>query len=172
MKNQIFKFFTILTMNPNIKSAFTQWLITGYANKQCIPIDRAGNPWVASDVKTEHFHYHDERFYEKHLGGGQELVNVDGIRYMRLYAWGTPVEWVLHELNIDTREVNGYLKKKIIELWDTTRLNEDCFPVADGAWKYEYRVQWQEWEVVIWYERIFYQDIQVHFHAFIICPIK
>ena len=58
----------------------------GYANKRYLPIDRAGNVGVASDVRTATFTYHDERFYEKHLGGGQELVNVGEKRYMRLYA--------------------------------------------------------------------------------------
>jgi hypothetical protein len=91
---------------------------------------------------------------------------------MRLYAWGIPANDVLQVLNITTHEINSYLKRKIIELEERTRLDENCLPDTDEEWKYEYRVQWQEWEVVVWYEKIFYQDIQVHFHAFLICPIK
>ena len=48
---------------------------------------------------------------------------------------------MLQGLGIDTREINVYLKRKIVELGIKTRLDEDCLPDEDDVRRYEYRVQ-------------------------------
>lgn len=109
-----------------------------------------------------------------HVGGGQELVEVNGQKFTRLYAGGTPDKEVLDFLGITDNDVGTYLKKSIEKLGDKTRLYKDCTPEPDGTWQYEYKVTSNETAIGVatGMETINYSGMTVHIHAFILSPVK
>ncbi|MDO8452751.1 MAG: hypothetical protein Q7S79_03280, partial [bacterium] len=127
-------------MTKDFQKALTDGLLTGYAGKTSKPVTRGDV--FSGDVSHIELPgggiYHDEWFVETHLGGGQELVEINGIRYTRLYGGGTPDPSVLAELGLEIKDVGKYLVTKIIELGDKTRLLQNCNPEPDGDWQYKY----------------------------------
>jgi hypothetical protein len=161
-------------MSKEIKRALTNGLVTGYAGGKPADVSRAGFAVKASHVEQEGSVYHDEWFVGKHLGGGQELVLVNGQRFTRLYAGGTPEPEVLEPLGITENDVNTYLKNQIIEHGENTRLFEDCTPEAEGDWRYAYNVTSSDASIGVTtgMEKIDYRGTVVHIHAFILSPVK
>lgn len=153
----------------------TKGLMHGYAGGGSIkPVDRGGFKGKAASVQFEHHNrYHDE-WFAQHSGGGQELVSIGDLQFTRLYAGGTPEQSVLDEVGITKTEVSDYLRKKIIELKETTRLFESCHPESDGDWQYSYTVSEDHEQIAITVakEVITYKSADVHIHAFILCPVK
>lgn len=162
-------------MNKKIKDGLTKGLLAGYAGGKVTYVNRGGFDGKASHVelsKTDT--YHDEWFVESHNGGGQELVQIGKEKYTRVYAGGTPTDEGLNSLGITSQDIGAYLVKKIQDLKDKTRLLEDCKPVPDGDWQYEYLItgKYPETEVITGLESITYKDSVVHIHAFILSPVK
>ncbi len=163
-------------MNKDIEKTLTGGLLAGYAGKTSQPVTRGGV------FKGESSHpdmpdgstYHDEWFVETHLGGGQELVGVNGSKYTRLYGGGTPKPEALEVFGLKIKDVGSYLVSKITELGDQTRLLEDCNPEPDGDWQYRYKItsSYLEGEVVTATESIEFKGNTVHVHPFILSPIK
>ncbi len=163
-------------MNKDIETGLTEGLLAGYAGKISKPVTRSDN--FSGDVSHVPLSsggvYHDEWFVEAHLGGGQELVEVNGVKFTRLYGGGTPKPPVLAELGLEVKDVGRYLVSKITELGDKTRLLQDCNPEPDGDWQYRYNITNTnaEIEVTTATESIDYKGHIVHLHPFILCPIK
>ncbi len=154
----------------------TNGLLQGYAGKSKFSdVKRGGFDGKASHLESgQEGSYHDEWFVPNHMGGGQELITTGEEMFTRLYAGGSPSAEKLTELGITTDEVAQYLKRKIIELGDKTRLFEACRPQPDGDWQYSYEVLMkdQHLEIVAAAESITYKGVRVHLHPFILSPLK
>lgn len=161
-------------MKEEFKSALTAGLNAGYAGGKPESVNRGGFSGKVSHIETpEGVTYHDEWFASS-SGGGQELVRVGNETFTRLYAGGTPSEEVLSSLGISDKDVGSYLKKKIMELGEKTRLMENCQPEPDGDWQYRYQLtgNYSETSMTTSLESITFKDAVVHHHAFILCPVK
>jgi hypothetical protein len=151
----------------------TEGLLKGYGGAiKGVATDRAGFSVMSIHSEDQNGRYHDE--YAAHVsGGGQELVDTSTEKYTRVYAGGTiPVE-KLTELGLTLEQVIGYLIKKITELGNQTRLHQPVSPAADGDWKYQYEIldELNNIPMTVGKESIFYQEILVFVHVFIICPV-
>ena len=161
-------------MNMDIESALTKGLLAGYAGGKVEAVNRGKFTGKASHVElAEGQIYHDE-WFASHSGGGQELVQVGDSQFTRLYAGGPPDVQTLTSLGISANDVGAYLKKKITELGEKTRLMKDCEPEPENDWKYRYKVtgNYPETSVTTSLESIEYKGTVVHHHAFILSPIK
>lgn len=161
-------------MNKDIESALTKGLLTGYAGGKVESVSRGEFVGKSSHVELPDGQvYHDEWFANS-SGGGQELVQVGDSRFTRLYAGGTPDEQTLSSLGISASDVGAYLKRKITELGETTRLMKESTPEPDGDWQYAYKItgNYPETSVSTSLESIEYKGTVVHHHAFILCPVK
>src|SRR3989344_8956444 len=127
-----------ITMKEEASKVLTEGLVGGYAGKGKVSnVDRASFSGKSSHSEpTPGSVYHDEWFVPNYLGGGQELVKVGEEMFTRLYGGGTPSPEKLAELGITVEDVGEYLKRKIVELGDKTRLLEECKPEPDGQWQY------------------------------------
>lgn len=163
-------------MSGKIELLLTDGLIEGYAGKGSVNrITRAGFEGKTSHHPINNGIYHDEWFTPSYLGGGQELGRVDDEAITRLYGGGTPNPEYLNSLGITVKDVGNYLKRKILELGNKTRLFIDCHPKPDGDWQYIYSILQKDPHIPIFLasESIIYQKIhRVHWHPFIISPIK
>ncbi len=165
----------IIMTKEGISKALTEGLVGGYAGKGKISnVERASFLGKASHAElTPGVVYHDEWFVPNHLGGGQELVKVGADMFTRLYGGGTPSPEILTALGITAEEVGGYLKRKIVELGDRTRLFDECRPGPDGEWQYVYEILMRDPNipVVVSAESITYKETRVHLHPFILSPL-
>lgn len=159
----------------DIESGLTRGLTTGYAGENKPKnVMRKGFLGKKSDVTIDAGYYHDEWFTGERTGGGQELLYVNGKKFTRLYAGGTPDTKLLDFLGVTEDEVSKYLKEKILELGDRTRLFENCTPKPDGLWQYKYKITGQDEHIGLTtgMETIDFSGSIVHAHAFILSPIK
>ena len=156
-----------------IKEILTNGLLEGYTKGNASDVTRGNFKGKRSTVVTNEGTYHDEWFATTHSGGGQELVKTPEGSHTRLYGGGTPKPEELTKLGITIKDVNIYLKKMILELGDKTRLTNNCTPEPDGKWQYSYKIasKHESTDVVTATETITYNGIEVHVHAFILCPI-
>ncbi len=119
-------------------------------------------------------HYHDEWFADDN-GGGQELTEIDGEKFTRLYGGGViPVE-ELQKLGLTTKNVLSKLSVSINTLRNRTRLHTPSqLKFMDGLWLYTYSILKQSEEVplTVGYESIEYKGREVFAHAHILSPIK
>ncbi len=162
-------------MDKEIKKILTEGLLSGYAGRgEVVDVTRAGFNGSASHIEQDNTIYHDEWYTGKSLGGGQELVRIGDRMYTRLYAGGTPNPEILEKLGITNSQVNQYLKDKIIELGEKTRLDSNCAPEPDGEWQYQYEILLLDENIPIKLsaESIFYKGTRVHIHPFILSPIE
>ncbi len=163
-------------MAKAVEVGLTEGLLTGYAGKTSQPVQRGeAFSGQASHISLpEGGVYHDEWFTGDYSGGGQELVEVDGVKYTRLYGGGTPPPSILENIGLTVKDVGRYLVTKISELGDQTRLFKDCTPKPDGDWQYKYLITSTNTaiEVTTATESIDYKGQVVHIHPFILCPIK
>ncbi|HSV94800.1 MAG TPA: hypothetical protein VLH94_02395 [Spirochaetia bacterium] len=162
-------------MKEEISRVLTEGLVGGYAGKGKVSsVERAIFPGKASHLEYSSGDiYHDEWFVPSYLGGGQELVRVGNEMFTRLYGGGTPSPEKLAELGITVEDIGEYLKRKIVELGDKTRLFEECNPESDGDWQYKYEILMNDSNipVVVSAESIVYREIRVHLHPFILSPL-
>ncbi len=160
----------------NIRKLLTEGLQAGYAGKaekDVVYRGPAGFDMDASSYETKEgdWQYHDEWVN----GGGQELVNISSEEkeWTRTYSGSTARPELLKSLGIAEKDVTKYLKRKIRELGDRTRLDQDCFPEADGDWRYFYlAVQYPEIPAVDGIEKIEFKEKLVFIHLFGIAPVK
>ena len=94
-----------------IENRLTEGLTAGYAGGKVTQVERGGFCGKSTSSEEEPG-YHDEWFTSETLGGGQELVEVDGLRFTRLYAGGTLGEMQLKSLGTTGEEVIGLIKTK------------------------------------------------------------
>ena len=161
-------------MSKEIEETLTNGLRVGYAGGKPESVTRGTVAGKVSHVESTGTVYHDEWFVSKRVGGGQELVIVGDQRFTRLYAGGTPDAAELESLGITGKDVSTYLKRKILELGDNTRLFKNCMPGPDGDWEYGYLLTSNSKSIGLTtgMESIHYKAAPVHLHAFILSPIK
>jgi len=161
-------------MSKEVENVLTNGLHAGYAGGKPENVTRGTVDGKVSHIKQVGSIYHDEWFVGTRVGGGQELVVFGDQKFTRLYAGGTPDTKALESLGITTKDVSRYLKSKILELGNETRLFQDCTPEPDGYWQYAYRIATNSKSIGLTtaMESIHYQTTPVHLHAFILSPIK
>lgn len=152
----------------------TKGLMHGYASGGVKPIERAGFTGKASLLEFGQRNKYYDEWFANHTGGGQELVSIGNQAFTRLYAGGTPEQALLDSLGVTKAEVGDYLRKKIIELKEATRLFATCTPPADGDWHYSYTILDDHPAIAITVakERITYKGTDVHIHIFTLCPVR
>ncbi len=160
-------------MKREIGESLTKGLLAGYAGGIPRDVERGDIKGKVSHVTLpNNVLYHDE-WFARFNGGGQEIVEVDGVKFTRLYGGGEPDESVLISLGISDEEIGKYLIGQIKKLASKTRLFEDCTPEPDGDWQYEYRVTLNNevLKLTTGLEKISYKNTNVFAHAFILTPI-
>lgn len=107
-------------------------------------------------------------------GGGQEIVQRGDKKSTRLHAGGVIELEELAKLGLTKKDVTGYLKRKIVELGEQTRLSADCKPEPDEDWQYTYQVvrHLDELNLTLGLESITYKGQLVFAHGFLNSPIK
>lgn len=118
-------------------------------------------------------HYFDH-WIANVTGGGQEIARTNDETATRLYAGGTIMPEELAKLGLTKKDVTGYLKRKIVELGQGTRLSQDAIPEPDGDWQYSYQVirRLGEIDLTIGLESIAYKGQLVFAHGFLNSPVK
>jgi hypothetical protein len=154
-----------------ISKALTDGLVSGYGGKTEFRKSTRGS----FEISSSHFEkdgivYHDEWTN----GGGQEIIDVDGESFTRVYAGCVADEKILNNLKITHRDVIQNLVSRIKELGDKTRLFNNCSVEEINDWKYSYQVLDNDNEigVTVGKEIIKYQDKTVFVHCFVLSPIK
>lgn len=158
-----------------IRKLFTDGLKAGYTGKTEIKVvHRGGNSF---GLNSSHFEspdrslvYHDEWIG----GGGQEIVDTFPGReqWTRTYSGRSAKPEVLSALKITENDVTTYLKEKIQELGEATRLDKDCLPDPDGNWRYIYlATSYPDIPAVGGIEKIEFKDQLVFVHIFGISKI-
>lgn len=117
--------------------------------------------------------YRDEWFADDN-GGGQELVELNGEKFTRLYGGGVIPTEELRELGITTKDVISRLITSVRELKEKTRLHEECSLELLDGWGYKYTILKKSKEVplTVGYESIEFNGREVFAHAHILSPIK
>jgi hypothetical protein len=160
-------------LNKNIENGLSRGLISGYAGQtKFSAIERGGFSFKSSHLETDEIKYHDE-WLDATVGGGQELIEVSGQQYTRLYAGGI-IQKKLTELNITEKEIINFLKTCVITLKEKTRLFEECKISDQNNWSYSYQILDHEQNLPITTakEIISYNNTVVFVHNFLLCPIK
>jgi len=158
--------------NETIKQGLTQGLIAGYGGKtKFSTVDRGEFQLNTSHLKTDDLNYHDE-WLQARVGGGQELIEVAGQRFTRLYAGGIIEETVLKELKITEKEIIGFLKLSIMTLKEKTRLFQNA-NFKNENWLYSYQIldRDRNLPIITAKESITYKNTIIFVHNFLLCPV-
>lgn len=133
---------------------------------------RGGFEFESSHYTDSEGRYHDEWIADR-VGGGQEIVEIDGVCFTRLYAGGTISLPELEAMGITKKDVIGYLISKIRQVGAATRLLEEC-QVEDGDWSYHYHALDQEAAIPLFTarEEINFKEQLVFVHNFLLCPVE
>ena len=157
------------------KTLLTKGLQEGFGGETARKgVKRGGFELESSHLETEDGSvYHDEWLADR-VGGGQELTDVNGNKFTRVYAGGTIAVNVLQELGLTKKDVIGFLKKQIKENGENIRLYDNFEPEAEEKWRYEYKVIDREKEIPVTTgkESIFYNEKLVFVHVFALSPIE
>lgn len=167
------QFVNLRTMKKSPEQILTEGLLAGFVGGKVLKTNRGGFSVESSHFVENDAVYHDE-WIAGRLGGGQELVEVGGAKFTRLYAGGVIGSRKLSELGVTEKEVMEYLAGKLKELSDQTRLLKTCLPKPDGEWQYSYIPKGvvQDIPLTQGLERIDYKNKMVFAHAFLLSPVK
>lgn len=148
----------------NITDALTIGLLAGYGGQTDFQtITRGGFKLKSSHFEKDNIKYHDEWT----SGGGQEIVEVNGQKYTRVYAGG--VQPGFPDSSLVIQKLVGFIQK----LQDRTRLFSDS-DMDDGDWKYRYHILFRddEFDITVGQEIISLKNQTVFIHCFILAPIS
>ena len=136
-------------------------------------VNRGGFKLDSSHFESGSGIYHDE-WMAGRVGGGQEIVEVEGKVFTRVYAGGNISETKLKKLKISGKDVIGFLKKQMVENSDSIRLLKDILPDPDGDWQYKYEIIDSEGDIPVTTgkESIFYKNELVFVHILILSPVE
>lgn len=154
------------------RNAFAKGLLAGFAgNTTFKKIQRGEFSMLSSTYKKDGVFYIDQ-WFPGHLGGGQEILEVDRKRFTRVYAGGTLEDKALSHLGITKDDVMAFLKKSLQALGVKTRFDEPA-DLKDGDWTYQYVVidRDEVTGVVTGKETIVYMDKPVFVHLFVISSV-
>ena len=162
-----------------IDKLLTKGLQSGYAGKTERGKSNRG-PFVVETSQSEIDGgvYRDEWIAGERTGGGQELVVLaDGRKFTRIYGGGMLDQETMDECGITAANVTDYLKTKIQELGEKTRLDRDLEFQTDGNWGYEYRVidlsaSYGKIPLTMGIESIKYKHALIFAHGFILTTVK
>lgn len=156
-----------------IESALTEGLLTGFTKGNTERIDRNGFSGKGSIVPLDGGQYIDQ-YFGKESGGGQELVEVDGKRFTRLYAGGVVPASMLRTLGITHQEVMNFLGESLVALGESTRLFKDSSYGSEKGWNYQYKIISRDdlIGVTSGIETICYIEDKVFAHHFVLSPVK
>jgi len=159
----------------NDKNLLTKGLQEGFAGSTVRKgVKRGDFKLESSHYETEDGDiYHDE-WMASRAGGGQELIEVDGKRFTRVYAGGTISKKALESLGLAEKDVIGFLIKQISDNGDKIRLYKDFLPESEGDWRYEYKIINSEEEIPVTTgkESVFYKEMMVFTHIFVLSPVE
>jgi hypothetical protein len=151
-----------------VKYAFAKGLTATFAGKSNFEkITRGSFPMISSVPPDMSY---IDQWLPDQSGGGQEILEVDGIRYTRVYAGGTVEEKILLTLGISKSDVMVFLTKVLTSSALKTRLDES-FHLEDGEWSYSYDTTVEDLAMITGKEVISYKNTQVFVHLFIICIV-
>lgn len=159
-------------MESKVSQALAKGLTAGFAGKSTFEkIVRGKFPMVSSSYAEEGISYIDQ-WFPGHMGGGQEILEVEGKRYTRVYAGGTVADSVLSPLGISKADVMECLKKTLLAAGEKTRFDEQYLR-EDGAWKYQYTPADPDETtgMISGKEIISYKNTPVFVHLFIISSL-
>jgi hypothetical protein len=136
-------------------------------------VERGGFNLESSHLERDEGKYHDE-WMAGRVGGGQELVEINGEYFTRVYAGGTISDEELKNLGITGKEVIGQLKNQLLENSDLIRLKKDFLPEPDRDFQYKCEVIDNENEIPVTTvkESISYKGKTVFIHILVLCPVE
>lgn len=156
-----------------IEQGLTRGLIAGYGGEsKFLAVNRGGFQLQSSHLEEKNLKYHDE-WLQARIGGGQELIEVAGQRFTRLYAGGIIDEIALKKLEVTQKDIIDFLKHAITILKQKTRLFDDCQFNDQEQWSYTYQVLDRDQNLAITTakEAITYKNTIVFVHNFLLCPV-
>ena len=159
--------------NKEIAAGLTKGLTAGYVGETNFSkIERGGFSFQTSHLETDQLKYHDE-WLASEVGGGQEIIDVNGLQFTRLYAGGVVDKEDLEALGTNKEAVINFLKQTILELKEQTRLFNNCQFKPNEDWFYSYTIidRDQALPITTAKEQIFYKKRVVFVHNFLLCPI-
>ena len=103
----------------------------------------------------------------------EEILEVGGTRYTRVYAGGTVDDVILTQLGITKDDVMNFLKSVLLEAGGKTRFDLP-YEKADGLWQYSYSPGKQDaiTGMFLGEELIYYKNTEVFVHYFIISRVS
>ena len=158
-------------IDANIGAAFAKGLAV-FSGKSTFENIRRGKFAMVSSVIDDGTVYYIDQWFPGHMGGGQEILEVDGAQYTRVYAGGTVDDGILMGLGISKNDVMGCLKNSLLEAAGKTRFDAP-YARQDGDWSYQYTPAEVEptTGMMTGKEVITYKGTPVFVHFFIISPV-
>lgn len=153
-----------------LEELLSRGLVEGYAGETSRETVRRGPFQLeASSFTSPNRGIYRDEWTANRTGGGQEIVQFEAQKSTRLYAGGTIEIEELTKLGLTKKDVTGYLKRRIKELGEKTRLLENCTPDIDGDWQYEYKIlqKMEDIPLTIGLESIFFKGHRVFAHGFL-----
>lgn len=159
-------------IDPKISDAFAKGLAVFSGKSTYGKITRGKFAMVSSSIDDGDISYIDQ-WFPGHLGGGQEILEVGGQRYTRVYAGGTVDDAILTPLGITKDDVMGCLKNSLLEAGEKTRFGQP-YVKEDGKWKYMYTPgdPDETTGMITGKEVISYKNTPVFVHFFIISRVS
>jgi hypothetical protein len=156
-----------------VSQAFSKGLTSGFAGKSTFEKIVRGKFQMVSSLYSEEDILYIDQWFPGHMGGGQEILEVDGKRYTRVYAGGTVEDSILLSLGISKTDVMAWLKKILLEVGEKTRFDEP-HQQEDDAWSYQYTPGLVEETtgMITGKEIISYKNTPVFVHFFIISSVS
>lgn len=158
-------------IDSKISDAFAKGLAVFSGKIQFQKITRGKFAMVSSVIDDGSVDYIDQ-WFPGQMGGGQEILEVDGKRYTRVYAGGTVDDAILSSLGITKGDVMGCLKRALLSAGGKTRFDK-VFVLEENMWSYQYTPAEPDETtgMITGKEIISYKNTPVFVHFFIISPV-
>lgn len=156
-----------------VKIALAKGLTAGFAGKSTYTKVKRGKFAVESSSFDEDGISYIDQWMPSRLGGGQEIVEVDGMRYTRVYAGGAVEKTKLASLGITEADVMDCLKTSLLVAKEKTRFDA-LYTRREGKWTYTYTpgVKDKIVGIITGKETISYNNVPVFVHFLLISPVK
>lgn len=164
-----------------ISKLLSDGLESGYGgNTEREIVQRGPFKIEASQLQTQDGKVYRDEWIADRTGGGQEIAQAGESTSTRLYGGGTIGLEQLRELGLTKKDVTSYLKKKVKELGQKTRLFNSYIPDSDSIdsdylhWQYSYNIleNMENIPLTIGLEKIHYKGNLVFAHAFILTTVE
>ena len=158
-------------IDSKISDAFAKGLAVFSGKSDYGKVTRGKFTLVSSAIDDGDMSYIDQ-WFPGNLGGGQEILEVGGQRYTRVYAGGTVEDSILSSLGITKDDVMEFLKNTLLEAGGKTRFDLP-YEKVDGDWRYTYEPGDRDaiTGMILGKELIRYKRTEVFVHYFIISRV-